>query len=101
MGGEMSEMATPLVTKIRVRYRKGVFEPLEPVDLPEDTEAQVVFTPDFFALLDEARANVEASGVSDEEWEQAVMEACEAAREETWKEVQERVTGEGMREGFS
>ncbi|MBI3997594.1 MAG: antitoxin family protein [Armatimonadetes bacterium] len=28
--------------KIRVKYRRGVFEPVEPVNLPEEEEAEVI-----------------------------------------------------------
>lgn len=76
----MTQMATESVTKIRVRYRNGVFEPVEPVDLPEDAEGEVTVGPDFFALLDKARANIAASGISDEELERIIMEACRWAR---------------------
>jgi|RifCSP19_3_1023858.scaffolds.fasta_scaffold54422_1 hypothetical protein len=32
--------------KVRVKYRKGVFEPVEPVDLPEEKEAEVIVPTD-------------------------------------------------------
>ncbi len=32
--------------KIRVKYRKGVFEPVEPVNLPEEKEGEVIVSPE-------------------------------------------------------
>lgn len=86
-------MATRTTSKIRVRFRKGVFEPLEPVDLPEETEAEVTVGPTFFDLIDEARANIEASGVTDEELDQIITEACEEARKRTWERWQKEAGG--------
>lgn len=87
-------MASEVVARIRARYRNGVFEPLEPVDLPEGAEADVILSPDLFTLLEKARANVRASGITEEEWERIVWEACEAARQQSWEEAQ-RLTGAG------
>lgn len=86
-------MATRVGEPVKVRYRKGVFEPVEPVDLPEDTEGEVIIANRFFELLDKARANVAASGVTGEEFDEIAREACEDARRKTWEEVQKRARG--------
>lgn len=75
------------MTEIKVRYRNGVFEPVEAVDLPDGTQGKVVELeePTFFDLCREISDRVAASGVTDEEIERDIQEACEAARQQTWE----------------
>lgn len=81
------------MVRIKARYRKGVFEPVEPVELPEETEVEVTVSSGFFALLDKMQANIEASGVSDEEWEKLVEEVSQEARKRTGERYRQAAGG--------
>lgn len=79
--------------KIKARYRKGVFEPVEPVELPEDTEVEITVRGDFFTQLNQIQADIEATGVSEEEFSKIVDEVTREARRRTGERMRKRAQG--------
>lgn len=79
--------------EIKVRYRNGVFEPFEAVDLPDGTEGKVLVElaePTFFDMCREISERVAASGISDEELEELIHEAVHEVRREMRAERQKQ-----------